>query len=251
MDRKGSIKSVEGAEKTPSVLHVETDSMSSSVEEEVRQVTSLTAKEQYHKLWTAIKADKRFCWWTLYTMLLVFGWGYDAGLSGVAIAFPEFREYYGNYYADGKQWVIPALWQSLWNAASTIGQVFGGYAAGQFADMVGRKALLYTAVILSLASSFALVFAPDLPVLFVSKLLLGLSIGLSTATPPLYVTENAPANLRSTASSLTNVIIVLGFFCSSLTGFGASHISGVWSFRLAFVMTFLMPGLYLIGLPFL
>lgn len=67
-------------------------------------------------------------------MLLVFGWGYDAGLSGVAIAFPEFREVYGNYYAKGEPWVIPALWQSLWNAASTIGQVFGGYAAGQFAD---------------------------------------------------------------------------------------------------------------------
>ncbi|KXT00056.1 hypothetical protein AC579_916 [Pseudocercospora musae] len=105
--------------------------------------------------------------------------------------------------------------------------------------MVERKALLYTAVTLSLASSFALIFAPDLPVLFVSKLLLGLSAGLSTATPPLYVTENAPANLRSTFSSLTNVIIVLGFFCSSLTGYGASKINGVWSFKLAFVMTFM------------
>jgi MFS transporter, SP family, general alpha glucoside:H+ symporter len=124
-----------------------------------------------------------------------------------------------------------------------------GYAAGQFADTFGRKVLLYTAVILSLASSFALVFAPNLPVLFVSKLLLGLSIGLSTATPPLYVTENAPANLRSTASSLTNVIIVFGFFTSSLTGWGASHIKGVWSFKLAFVMTFLVPGIYLCGLP--
>lgn len=79
---------------------------------------------------------------------------------------------------------------------------------------------------------------------------MGISIGLSTATPPLYVTENAPAALRSTASSLTNVIIVLGFFVSSLTGYGASHINGVWSFRLAFVMTFVVPGLYLIGLPF-
>ncbi len=96
----------------------------------------------------------------------------------------------------------------------------------------------------------ALVFAPNLPVLFVSKLLLGVSIGLSTATPPLYVTENAPANLRSTASSLTNVVIALGFFMSSLTGYGASHISGEWSFRTAFVMTLVVPALYLIGLPF-
>lgn len=248
--RKASVKSVDETEFVEKACHLETDFMSPRVQEEVRQVTNLTAKEQYRKLWTAIKADRRFCLWTLYTMLLVFGWGYDAGLSGIAVAFPAFREVYGNYYTQGKQWVIPALWQSLWNAASTIGQVFGGYAAGQFADMLGRKFLLYTAVTLSLASSFALVFAPNLPVLFVSKLLLGLSIGLSTATPPLYVTENAPANLRSTASSLTNVIIVLGFLCSSLTGFAASHITGVWSFKLAFVMTFFMPSVYLCGLPF-
>jgi MFS family permease len=94
------------------------------------------------------------------------------------------------------------------------------------------------------------VFAPNLPVLFVSKLLLGLSVGLSTAIPPLYVTENAPAHLRSTASSLTNVVIVLGFFCSSLTGYGASKINGVWSFKLAFVMTFVVPAIYGVVLPF-
>ena len=236
-------------------IHVEAESISatSSNMEQVDK-TKMTAKQQYAQLWAALKADSRYSWWALYCMLLVFGWGYDAGLSGVAIAFPEFREVYGNYYqptGEEGQYVIPALWQSLWNAASTIGQVFGGFAAGQFADMVGRKALLYTAVGLSLGSSFALVFAPNLPVLFVSKLLLGLSVGLSTATPPLYVTENAPAHLRSTFSSLTNVVIVLGFFMSSLTGYGSSKIDGPWSFRLAFCMTFLVPALYLMGLPFL
>ncbi|KAH8880201.1 general substrate transporter [Thozetella sp. PMI_491] len=211
----------------------------------------LSPKEQYRKLWASMKMQKRFCWWALYVMVLTFAWGYDQGLSGTAIAFPEFRKVYGNYYSDGDQWVIPALWQSLWNAASTIGQVFGGYLAGQFADTFGRKFLLYCAVAISLGSSFALVFSPNLPVLFVSKLLLGFSVGLSTVIPPLYVTETAPEALRSCASSLTNVVIVLGFFVSSLTGYGASQIKGVWSFKLAFVMTFLVPGLYLIGLPFL
>ncbi|KAK9427138.1 general substrate transporter [Lipomyces doorenjongii] len=206
---------------------------------------------QYRILWMNLKEYKRFVWWTLYVMLLVFGWGYDAGLSGVAIAFPEFRKIYGNYYAAGDQWVIPALWQSLWNAASTIGQVFGAYLVGQFADTFGRKLILYAAVFISISSSFALVFAPDLPVLFVSKLLLGVSVGLSTALPPLYVTENSPAALRSSASSLTNIIIVLGFFLSSITGFGASKIAGVWSFKLSFVLTFLIPVIYLCGLPFL
>jgi SP family general alpha glucoside:H+ symporter-like MFS transporter len=212
---------------------------------------SFTAKEQYQQLWTNLKKDKHFVFWALYVMALVFGWGYDSGLSGVAIAFPEFRKVYGEYYALGDQYVIPALWQSLWNAASTIGQVFGAFLTGQFADYTGRRPLLFLAVVLSLASSFALVFAPNLPILFFSKLLLGFSVGFSTATPPLYVTENAPAALRSTASSLTNVIIVLGFFLSSLTGYGASRLKGEWSYRLAFVMTFVVPGLFAIGLPFL
>lgn len=211
----------------------------------------LTPKEQYQRLWANLKKDKRYVFWSLYIMSLVFGWGYDAGLSGVAIAFPEFRKVYGEYYAAGDQFVIPALWQSLWNAASTIGQVFGAFLTGQFADNVGRRALLWAAVVLSIASSFALVFATSLPVLFVSKLLLGFSVGLSTVTPPLYVTENAPAALRSSLSSLTNVIIVLGFFLSSITGWGSSKIPGQWSYRLAFVMTFLVPTLFAIVLPFL
>lgn len=253
-DPKASITMSDIELEKSSAIHVEHGSLSTtSSNANTTPKSTLSAKQQYQQLWTAIKADSRYCWWALYCMLLVFGWGYDAGLSGVAIAFPKFREVYGNYYAptpQSAQYVIPALWQSLWNAASTIGQVFGGYAAGQFADMVGRKALLYTAVVLSLSASFALVFAPNLPVLFVSKLLLGLAVGLSTATPPLYVTENAPAHLRSTFSSLTNVVIVLGYFCSSLTGYGSQKIQGVWSFKLAFVMTFVVPALYLIGLPF-
>lgn len=44
---------------------------------------------------------------------------------------------------------------------------------------------------------------------------------------------------------------MLGYFVSSLTGFGASKIAGDWSYRLAFVMTFVVPGLYAFGLPFL
>ncbi|KAJ5655490.1 hypothetical protein N7507_007440 [Penicillium longicatenatum] len=248
MDRTISNESLEAEKMAPSHIEIVQES---ETKQNIHQEQQITAREQWSKLWIAIKANRRFCWWTLYTMLLTFGYGYDSGLSGTAIAFPAFRQYYGDYYTEGKEWVIPALWQSLWNAASTIGQVFGGYAAGQFADVIGRKKLLFTAVIISLCSSFALVFAPSLPVLFVSKLLLGLAVGLSTVLPPLYVTENAPTNLRSTASSLTNVIIVFGYFCSSITGYGASSISGNWSFRLAFLMTFVIPGIYLCGLPFL
>lgn len=237
-------------EKKAEIAHEEHSSSPPSISK-LPVSTDLTPKEQYQKLWANLKKDKHSVLWALYVMSLVYGWGYDSGLSGTAIAFPDFRKVYGNYYATGDQFVIPALWQSLWNAASTIGQVFGAFLTGQFADYTRRRAILYLAVVLSLSASFALVFAPNLPILFVSKLLLGFSVGFSTATPPLYVTENAPAALRSSASSLTNVIIVFGYFLSSLTGYGASKIQGEWSFRLAFIMTFVVPGLFLFGLLFL
>ncbi|KAF4777863.1 hypothetical protein HER10_EVM0008786 [Colletotrichum scovillei] len=204
--------------------HIEKLAIADEAVTKATENQDLTPKQQYQRLWANLKQDKRYVFWALYIMSLVFGWGYDSGLSGAAIAFPEFHQY-----------VIPALWQSLWNAASTIGQVFGAFLTGQFADTVGRRAVLWTAVILSLSSSFALVFAPSLPVLFVSKLLLGFSVGLSTVTPPLYVTENAPPALRSSLSSLTNVIIIYG----------------QWSYRLAFAMTFLVPTLFMIVLPWL
>ncbi|KAH6689631.1 general substrate transporter [Plectosphaerella plurivora] len=252
---KPSGPGVDAAEKTDHVEKIiattEVDIETAKDDAAAAAAPPLTPKEQYQRLLANLKKDRRYVFWSLYIMSLVFAWGYDAGLSGVAIAFPEFRKVYGEYYAAGDQFVIPALWQSLWNAASTIGQVVGAFLTGHFADHVGRLALLWTAVALSIASSFALVFAPTLPVLFVSKLLLGFSVGLSTVTPPLYVTENAPAALRSSLSSLTNVIIVLGFFLSSITGWGSSKISGEWSYRLAFVMTFLVPTLFAIVLPFL
>jgi len=253
MDHNTSIKSAEASHTTEKVAALEVESLESVMPPQ--DDAPKTAKEQYQRLWRAIKVEKTFVLWTIYVMLIVFGWGFDNGLSGVAIAFPDFRQRYGEYHPEAKsaseQYTIPALYQSLWNCGSTIGQVLGGLIAGHFADIIGRKMLLYIAVAVSLASSFALVFAPDLPVLFVSKLLLGFSIGISTAIPPLYVTENAPSHLRSTASSLTNVIIVFGFFISSLTGFGASHIEGQWSYRLAFLMTFVVPALFACGLPFL
>lgn len=73
MDTKNlSVSEASNIEKT-APIQLETVSVSSATREEVRRVTNLTAKEQYSRLWTAIKADKRFVWWALYVMVLVFG----------------------------------------------------------------------------------------------------------------------------------------------------------------------------------
>ncbi|KAH6657200.1 major facilitator superfamily domain-containing protein [Truncatella angustata] len=170
---------------------------------------ALTPKDHFRQLWVYLKKDNHSVLWSLYVMTLVFGWGYD----------------YDEY-------IVPDLWQSLWNGVSTIGQVFGAFLVGKFADYTGRKAPLWIAIVVSLSSSFAQVFAPNLPVLFVSKLMLGFSI----ATRPF---------------SVTNVTIDIGFLLATITGYGVSNIQRAWSYNTAFVLTFLVPGLFATVLPFL
>lgn len=105
----------------------------------------------------------------------------------MALVFPEFHKVYGNYYATGDQPVIPALWRSIWNAASTIGQLFSAFLTVSFVGYTERRPILYLAVVQAFSTAFALIFASNFPVLFVSKHLLGSSVGFSMATPPLYI----------------------------------------------------------------
>ena len=62
----------------------------------------------------------------------------------------QYRQYFGNYYPDLKDWQVPASWQSAIGQAPSIGAVFGVYLGGVLNDRFGyRKSLLvnYVAII--------------------------------------------------------------------------------------------------------
>lgn len=71
-----STYSLEDKTEKSDVTMTQLENVSSARQQEQSHAMDLTPKEQYSKLWQNMKKDSRFCWWTLYTMLLVFGWGY-------------------------------------------------------------------------------------------------------------------------------------------------------------------------------
>ncbi|KAG5795401.1 hypothetical protein H9Q69_005559 [Fusarium xylarioides] len=156
----------------------------------------------------AFKKHKRLSLWCVAILMLLVNFGFDSLISGQALAFPAFRKDYGHYYAPADDYVISALWQSLWAAANTIGIVVGGFVAGYTNDLLGRRFSFWANLTTSVATSFVLVFSPNVQTLFAAKLVFGISIGLSYTTAPLYVVENAPTEIRSTLMSFFNTFVV-------------------------------------------
>ncbi len=80
----------------------------------------------------------------------------------------------------------------------TLGAMFGALAAGQLADVHGRRfALLFAAVLFSIGAALESL-APGTAVLVVGRFVVGFGVGVASVAAPLYAAEHAPAALART-----------------------------------------------------
>jgi sugar porter (SP) family MFS transporter len=197
----------------------------------------------------ALRDHKRVTTWSFIVLTMLINFGFDAVISGQALAFLQFRKDYGTYYAPMDDYIVDALWQSLWSAASSLGVVMGSLLAGFTNDRFGRKLAFYIHILSSIASSFILVFAPNVQTLFAAKLVFGITIGMAYTTVPLYVVENAPTQIRGVLMSMFNIFIVVGQFLATLVANPLSKIHGSWSYKGTFCLTFLVPAILIFVVP--
>jgi MFS family permease len=111
------------------------------------------------------------------------------------------------------------IYQAQWHFSAAIVTVtFAVYAAavlatlllaGRTSDQAGRKPVLAAALGASALSTVAFILAPDVGVLFVGRILSGLSAGLMTGTATATLTELVPAP-ASRRASLTATAVNMG-----------------------------------------
>ncbi len=102
------------------------------------------------------------------------------------------------------------IYQAQWHfSAAVVTVTFAVYAAGVLAalllagrssDQAGRKPVLAVALASSTLSTVVFIFAPNVGVLFVGRILSGLSAGLMTGTATATLTELVPASASRRAS---------------------------------------------------
>eukprot|EP00210_Caulerpa_lentillifera_P006690 g6393.t1 len=90
------------------------------------------------------------------------------------------------------------------------GAAVGSLTGGSLADTFGRRRILVFDSGVMLLGALLAYLASNLTVLLTARLLTGLTIGLSSAIVPLYISEVSPTSIRGALGSLNQLAICIG-----------------------------------------
>lgn len=133
-------------------------------------------------------------------------YGFDNLSLSLCLSMAPFVEQFG-IQVDGA-YVIPAYWQSLWNAMPQLTTGIGAWAAGPLADRFGRRAAFVTAGCLSAAGVAIVYTASSRGVFLGGKMVNALGLGMALTTGQIYIAEIAPSKFRGIALSIYTFTMV-------------------------------------------
>ncbi len=116
------------------------------------------------------------------------------------------------------------------------GAAAGALLGGRFADIFGRRTLLIITALIFAAGAVICAAATSPAILIVGRIIVGLGIGLSSGTVPVYISEVSPPDARGWTVSLFQLAITLGILLAYLVDYAFAAIQGWrWMFGLAVV----------------
>lgn len=162
--------------------------------------------------------------------------GYDLGVISGVLPF------------IGKAWSLTAWDKGVITASLSVGAIVGALFSSRINEALGRRRTIMVAAAIVIVGTLAASFSPTFALLVISRLVIGLGIGLSSSTVPTYLSELAPARLRGAMGALNQIFIVLGILIAFLTSYWLGPISAWrWMFAGAIVPAVIL----LVGLAFL
>ena len=163
--------------------------------------------------------------------------GYDTGVISGALLYIN------------QSFEINSFMLGLLVSSVSLGAVIGALINGILADKLGRKKiLLITALIFMFGSVFCAVSQNPLE-LIISRMLVGVAVGVVSFACPLYISEFSPKEKRGTLVSFYQLAITLGILFSYIVNYFCANLSSNWRTMLFFGA---IPALILfIGMIFL
>lgn len=163
-------------------------------------------------------------------------YGYDNGVISGALLFIN-DDIPLNSFTEG-----------LVVSSMLIGAIIGSGGSGPLSDRIGRRHLVLIIAIIYIVGSLILVVAQNMPTLVFGRLIIGLAVGGSMATVPVYLSEMAPTAYRGSLGSLNQLMITIGILAAYLVNYAFADIEGWrWMLGLAIVPSVIL----LIGIAFM
>jgi sugar porter (SP) family MFS transporter len=148
-------------------------------------------------------------------------YGFDMGVIAAALI----------YVRDSFH--LSTVMQEVLVIAVLIGVMIGALVGGAVADRIGRRKTLVWGAILFILGSILAPLSPNVYVLFVARALLGIAVGFTSVTAPVYVSELAPPQSRGMLIGLYQFALTSGIALADLVGYWFAASQG-WRWMFAF-----------------
>ncbi|GLT78954.1 hypothetical protein SLA2020_504710 [Shorea laevis] len=107
---------------------------------------------------------------------------------------------------------------SLFSSILTVGGMLGAVLSGKIADLIGRRAAMGVAEVLSMAGWLATLLSEAAWTLYLGRFLLGCGIGLMSYAVPIYIAEITPKRVRGGFTALNPLMMGFGQSLAFLYG---------------------------------
>ncbi len=163
--------------------------------------------------------------------------GYDTGVISGALLFIN------------ETWDLSESLQGIVVSSVLIGAVIGAATNGILADIFGRKKVIIATAIIFILGSILCGFAPNVYVLIISRIFVGLAVGIVNFVIPLYLSEISPKAIRGTLVSLYQWAITAGILFSYFIN--AAFAQAVFNWRWMLLAGVLPGVILLVGMCFM
>ena len=134
-------------------------------------------------------------------------YGYDMGIIAAAALFVK------------RSFALSTVLEELVVSVVLIGAMAGAIVGGAVADRIGRRRTLVWAAGIFIVGSLLAPLATDVTVLIIARAIIGLGIGFTSVTAPVYVSELAPPQSRGMLIGLYQFALTVGIALADLVGY--------------------------------
>ncbi|WVQ82390.1 hypothetical protein IAT38_004518 [Cryptococcus sp. DSM 104549] len=160
--------------------------------------------------------------WMLVSAAAISGllFGYDtAAMAGVLVIIK-----------DDLGTVLSNWQKEMITAATTLGALLGGLAAGTISDFTGRRMVIVFANVAFIGGSICQAACHTVAAMVAGRFIVGLGVGLASCIVPLYIGELAPTKIRGRLVTINCVAITLGQVVAYGIGAGFQHVHYGWRY---------------------
>jgi MFS transporter, SP family, major inositol transporter len=126
--------------------------------------------------------------------------GYDTGVINGALPF----------MGQDDQLNLTPLTEGMVASSLLLGAAFGAVFGGRLADKIGRRRVILYLAVLFFVATIGCSIAPNVEMMIVFRVLLGLAVGGASVTVPAYLAEMSPAAKRGRMVTQNELMIVTG-----------------------------------------